>query len=486
MTARGTRLEHFLTAHWVLVLAALLIVAFGFLSACASPGPYRTDKDPQHQIVEHFDADGYDVGYVEFDEQGWFWMPDNGTDDIGHREQVLKVQDMIVEAAQYEPSKRTAKAIILVAFVHGWQNNADPDRQNNTQEFKGMLANLAKEERAKNPYPRKVVGVYIGWPGLSADVQPLQDMSFYSRKNTGDRVGYYGGVTEVLSRLESLNDSINESLPKGATPSFYVVVGHSFGAQVVYDSLMQVVTQRVAERKVTKYLEAPSPGMRAALAPNLKQGREPPPGGEALQPFGDLVVLINPAFEGERYFNLKTFTEQFVYPTEQRPVLAIFCSETDVDTRTFFPIGRFVSTFFDRYRDDSLGSLQHESNLHTIPWTDEFVTHQLVTLDEYVKAGGTPPPADAPWNETTRVGPWNSGAAVLYPKPGATGPWTPFYVVKVDKVLIDGHTDIWREPFMDFLERFIEHTEKKTVGEVSHRIIRVSHAPDGPAAKQEP
>src|ERR1700678_224998 len=88
MTARGTRLEHFLTAHWIIVLAALLVVAYGLLSGCASPGPYRTDKDPQHPIVEHFDTDGYDVGYVEFDEQGWFWMPDNGKDDIGHREQV--------------------------------------------------------------------------------------------------------------------------------------------------------------------------------------------------------------------------------------------------------------------------------------------------------------------------------------------------------------------------------------------------------------
>ena len=116
---------------------------------------------------------------------------------------------MYKRQAQYDPSRKTARAIILVAFVHGWQNNADPDRQNNTQEFKAMLANLAEEERAKHQQDaRKIVGVYIGWPGLSADVQPFQDASFYSRKNTGDRVGYYGGVTEVLSRLESLNDSI--------------------------------------------------------------------------------------------------------------------------------------------------------------------------------------------------------------------------------------------------------------------------------------
>ncbi len=464
-------------------LAAMCLL----LSGCAYPGPYRTDADPQHQIVEHFDAEGYDVGYVEFDEQGWFWMPDNGKDDIGHREQMLKVQDMIVDAAQYDPTKRTAKSIILVAFVHGWRNNAAPDPKNNTAQFKGMLAQLAKDERAANPTnPRKVVGVYIGWPGLSADVEPLETLSFYSRKNAGDRVGHYGGVTEVLSRLESLNDSINEWRPSDAVASFYVVVGHSFGAQVVYNSVMGVMTQRVAERKVSRYLESSATrALRAASADTTKKGREFTPGNAPLQPFGDLVVLINPAFEGERYYNLKTFTEEFQYPPSQRPVLAIFCSETDVYTRVDFPIGRYISTLFDRYREGPLHDLQKETNLHTIPWTDEFVTHRLVTLDEYTKSGATLPAAAA-WSSATRVLPWNSGGCVLYPNPGASGPWTPFYVVQVDKALMDGHNDIWEPNFTQFLEAFIAHADKKKAGDAAHRVMRTSKAPDAADAKPGP
>jgi hypothetical protein len=468
----------------MLVLAAAAVIfACLFLFGCASPGPFRTGA-PGHPIIEHFD--GYDAGYVEFDEQGWFWRPYNGANDVGHREQVLQVQDMIAKAAAYNPVTHTAKGIILVAFVHGWMNNADPDEPNNTQQFKTLLSNLAKEEKAKRPTDaRRVVGVYIGWPGLSAKGL-LSYFTFYSRKNAGDRVGNYGGVTEVLSRLESMNDTINESLPKESTASFFVVVGHSFGAQVVYDSLMQIMTQRVAENKVRKYFEMPSPDLRDKSDAKLHQGREQTHQGDTIEPFGDLVVLLNPAFEGERYFNLKAFTEEFRYPAAQRPVLGIFLSETDTATGYFFPLGRHVSTFFDRYRDDSLGSLQHEANLHTIPWTDPFVTHRLVTLDEYLKSGKTPPPPDQPWDETTRREPWNSGAAVLYPTTGPNDPWTPFYVVRVDKVLMDGHGDIWRDPFMDFLDKFIAHTDKKLAGESPHRSMRLSHPESNSGPKPGP
>jgi len=142
----------------------------------------------------------------------------------------------------------------------------------NPAQFKGMLANLAQEERGNNPQaPRKVVGVYIGWPGLSANKEPLETMSFYSRKNTGDRVGNYGGVTEVLFP-PGVAERLDQQVPaQGHDPELLRGCRAHFGAQVVYDSLMQVVTQRVAERKVTKYLEAPSPAMRAALAPNLSR-----------------------------------------------------------------------------------------------------------------------------------------------------------------------------------------------------------------------
>jgi hypothetical protein len=462
-------------------LFARALAALGalFLVGCASPGPYRTDADARHQIIETGPAGAYQVGYVEFDEQGWFWMPDSGTGDISYREQMRKVQNMVTDAAQLDPTRpKAAQGIVLVAFVHGWRNNAAPDPDdNNVAKFKGLLQHLADGERARAPLaPRKVVGVYIGWPGLSYNVEPLETASFYSRKNTADRVGLYGGVTEVLSRLEYLNDSINDSLRDNAPASVFIVMGHSFGAQVVSGSLLQIMTQRLAEGKVSKYLEDHRIATAAAPAVAPPAGPQLPPGGRPVQPFGDLVVLVNPAFEGERYFNLKTLAEQFLYPDNQRPVLAVFCSETDSATHTWFPIGRFFSTFWDRYRPGPLGDQQHRANLHTIPWTDDFVTHQLLTADEYIKAYGPVAP-ETQWNGTTRGAPWRFADCVLRPNPTNQSAWTPFYVVKVDQEIMNGHDDIWGDLFSNFLEEFIAQTDKKSAADAPHRIARASRAP---------
>jgi hypothetical protein len=468
-------------------LSAILLLLGGLaacllLFGCASPGPYRTDADADHQIVENHAAEGYQVGYIEFDEQGWFWMPDSGTGDIGYRKQVREVENMIASAARLDPTKpKSARGIILVAFVHGWRNNAAPDEANNVPQFKYMLAELATQERAQNPQsPRAVVGVYIGWPGLSAKAEPFETASFYSRKNTADRVGLYGGVTEVLSRLESLTDSINDALPPNTPASFYVVVGHSFGAQVVYGSVLQIITQRVAEQKVSKFVENHRLAPDAARAESLP-GRQLTPGGDPLQPFGDLVVLINPAFEGERYFNLKTLSEQFLYPPQQRPVLTIFCSETDTATGLWFPIGRFFSTFLERYRPGPLHDLQKQANLRTIPWTDAFVTHRLLAVEDYIKTSGPLPPAIS-WSEAARAAPREFGDCVLVPNPANQSPWTPFYVVKVDQALINGHNDIWEPRFTRFLEQFIATTNQKPASAAPRRLRRISRSSEGPAA----
>ena len=41
------------------------------------------------------------------------------------------------------------------------------------------------------------------------------------------------------------------------------------------------------------------------------------------------------------------------------------------------------------------------------------------------------------------------------PKHSAVASWTPFYVVKVKRSQVDGHSDIWRAEFRKFLAQFI-------------------------------
>ena len=59
--------------------------------------------------------------------------------------------------------------------------------------------------------------------------------------------------------------------------------------------------------------------------------------------FGNLVVLINPAFEATLYSALNDMVAGRGYLCSQRPVFAVLTSETDQATRVAFPIGRFFS-----------------------------------------------------------------------------------------------------------------------------------------------
>jgi len=439
-----------------------------WLGGCASAGPYRTGQHDNDKVI--VSGPGYSLGFVELDEQGWVWGQKG--------QQMLQVQHLIAKNAHLlDNAPHTASGIILVAFVHGWKNNAAPDNDN-VGHFEEILATIARNEGAAHPdKPRPVVGVYIGWPGLSATVEPFLEMSFYSRKNTADRVGYLGGVTEILCRLEKLHETINASLAADSSRSFFVVAGHSFGAQVVYDALSSVMTQRVVAARVAVDVKLHRSEFVDADNQASFTVRQRPVDDQPVKPFGDLVLLINPAFEAERYHNLRKLSEQFEYPSAQRPVFAVFSSDTDSATHFWFPIGRYLSTLFERYRDDALHDEQRDGDHHTIPWTESFVTHHLETeADAHADAAkqGAGPArlllsaagvdTDSPgylrqasvdWNTQTRSAVLELSHCVLTPVDPNPDRWTPFYVVRVRPSLINGHSDIWEKPFEAFIAKFI-------------------------------
>jgi hypothetical protein len=242
-----------------------------------------------------------------------------------------------------------------------------------------------------------------------------------------------------------------------------VIAGHSFGGQVVFNALAHTLTETLVNRRTD--LE-----FRAGFAdPDIAS--KTLPATELIKPFGDLVLLVNPAFEASRYYDLKTLSELFDYVPAQRPVMGIFSSKTDSATRVAFPIGRFFSTAFERYRDDSLHDLQRTANKRTIPWVESWVTHELVqaTPKAALSPGvrGTAPLATAPassmqylesvitnWSPATRSQPITLGGAVLTPVQPEKK-WTPFYVTRVDSSIINEHGGIWNPQFSEFIAEFI-------------------------------
>ena len=96
---------------------------------------------------------------------------------------------------------------------------------------------------------------------------------------------------------------------------------------------------------------------------------------ETARSFGDLIVLVNPAFEGSVYEPLFNIAANRCYRATQRPALMTVTSSGDWATGKVFPLGRFVSTLFERRQASS--SAQAEAIVSAVGHDKRYETHTL-------------------------------------------------------------------------------------------------------------
>jgi hypothetical protein len=450
-----------------LLLVALCFAGLAvclFAVGCASNAPYRTDfnpvdpslpgPDPTNAVIEA-EPGAYSLGFVEFDDQGWFMQTKEKSEAQDRAKEVLQknaVEAMIKRETGMDGSSKPCGAIIVL-FVHGWKNNAAYDNTN-VGTFRSVLKQLSDVEKEaskkQNRDPRKLIGVYAGWRGLAETLEPFKELSFWGRKNAAQRVGSYGAMTELMVDLEMLQKANNTLLPPGTPPTKLIIVGHSFGADVVYNAISQIIAERFI---------------------NTIKGRP----GEVLKPLGDQVILLNPAFEAARMYDLKqlALSAKGLYSTNQRPVLTVFQSEGDGDTRGFFPIGQTLGTLWQLHRTD----FQKQANHETVGWFDPFVTHEL-QYNPTEAASSSGDHGDVPGIPHTLREPrelpavteniaiqreiWRSGTSdtnvfgncVLKSVNGYI-PHNPILVVRVNKQIMKDHNDISNPVLINFLQEYI-------------------------------
>ncbi len=321
----------------VLLLVLAGLVTLPCLVACTQVGPYRTDQstllvqpvnptsheptiDERHKLIdEPFEGLAVKLGFVEFDE-------------FGHLFNRNQMNDLLTQIKQL-------KDPLIIVFVHGWHNNAAPGNGNITSFANQTLLHAAQiEKNDRGDHARPVVGVYVGWRGESIDSNKLalaSMLTFWDRKNTAHSVGN-GDVVELFLRLNQYR------YHKGNENSRLVYIGHSFGGAVTYSALMHTIVEHLADENMA-------------------------------HPIGDLVVLVNPAFEAMRFRPLSDLSKARNYDPDQRPILAIITTEADSATRYAFPAGRYVSTLFDTYADKQSPGMNTTAIGHYLP----FITHVL-------------------------------------------------------------------------------------------------------------
>ncbi|WP_125561446.1 lipase [Pseudoalteromonas rubra] len=437
-------------------MKVIFIILTLTLSGCMSSNPYRTEFKGTPCIYKVKDdcsdsaltkrnlnnGKSYHLAFIEFDDQGRIHNPMEDMQrlppiDINQKNKIL---DYYSEIAAKED-------VLLLTFVHGWHHNAQGSPEDgNIISFREMLSQAATVSN------KHVLGVYIGWRGdsfrlpiWSTDIDLFNWVTFWERKNTAHQIGTQGLSTLLLELEDMLKHTGENDTTSMKRDHKMISIGHSFGGAALYSAISPILESRyIASR--------PFNGNRD---------------NQIVEGFGDLVVLLNPAFEAIKYDSLFHLAQDKCrsYPSSQRPKLVTVSSPNDLAVRWLFPTGRRINAFFENHRDvnnihcigDSLKPVSHfqsKSDRLAIGHYQAFISHSLKTSDDAVSA------FEAHDDSKTRVSIWESQAKLgrftfsgsILEANGITRTGNPYYNIWTeDKKIINGHNDVWTIPLKQFL-----------------------------------
>lgn len=453
---------------------ALLIGASACAAACVAHAPWRLstsagDAAPivtsverlaevrtraevaAHSVEVHPD---FTLAVVEFDDQGRLWS----------REQVERLDGTLAS----EGRRTDSTGVVIVFFAHGWLHDArvcDPF----VACFRAFLAEIAAETAAAARVagagfkPPRVVGVYAGWRGRSVK-EPLAQLTFWSRKHAAERIGG-GELVEVLTHLDQFVRRENA----GGRFAALNVIGHSFGGTMVYTALANILKARL--------VEAVDRRGRVPADRNVVEG------------FGNLVVLVNPAFEASLYAPLQDLVEELGPSSRhQSPVLVVVSSETDGPNRLWFRLGRGINALFQRTGPRSARALLTTA----VGDYEPFSTHRLEAVNasrasQRARTSACSCQLPVPGLSQDEAGKLAAfltarrggeltegtgasqacaagltlGSARLVCRPGVD-PSRPIWHVHAADEVVQGHSGFFTRPFLDFLRYMMIDALSKT------------------------
>ncbi|MCM0083844.1 hypothetical protein L4X63_19850 [Geomonas sp. Red32] len=407
----------------------------------------RGESPAENRTFENYSSNrailakgNYLVGYVEFDDQGWFH----------DKRQRNAIFDAIADDRErYRRETGRDRQYLIAVFAHGWKHNADGD-DDNVKEFNKLLERLDVQEQLLAQHEkrdaRKVAGIYLAWRGLSLKIPGLNNITFWNRKNAGERVGDRS-AKQLLIEINNLRANLNGWQESGKLASNrqtqLFLIGHSFGGLLMYHAVHSGLIDRGL------YLERRDDGTYHF---------------DTAKSFGDFILLVNPAFEGAAYEPLFEAGKSRCFPPNERPIMVVVTSKSDWATGVAFPLGRLYTLtqtaphpgeraaimgtvgHLDRYKTHDITydpSHQPSPLERTSGLSITSVSQALENLRELAKAPEAP----------GKLQRWYDGVR-LDPTPVYTG-HLPYLVMSADRSLIKDHDDIWNDRFIQFVTAFV-------------------------------
>jgi hypothetical protein len=377
-----------------------------FFTFKSSPNLARHQGPTISQIRQ--DGAPFDLAVLDFDDQGMCF----------NRHSIVELENYLEEHKDRWP--------IMVAFVHGWKHLATSDDQNMT-DFRVMLGRLSNslaesvaEDGSRDSEPSPVLGIYLGWRGASRIGNWLwEQSSFWNRHRAAQRVAT-GTPREVLGLLKKFR---NGDVPEDGPRATLVVVGHSFGGLIVYTALTQSLIEAASAKR-----------------------------GEIVPSFGDLVVLLNPAFSAISYLPITEIVSETSFRQDQRPVMISVTATNDWATKYAFPLG----TWFRKLGEACRGEQQKEALLKTMGHVRWMRTHHLSRRGPAPKVANLTSTAERAAGAVmqARAGSGQISGVDVTNVDGRTT--NPFWVADADPSVIDGHNGITDPDFAEFVAELVE------------------------------
>ncbi|GAC23494.1 hypothetical protein GMES_1195 [Paraglaciecola mesophila KMM 241] len=418
----------------------ILMISIIFTSGCVPKNAFRPHADSLCEITNEqrcikqartsaksTSNKDYQLSFFEFDDQGFLHNRNNKATIINEYKSIANTQD-----------------ILLMVFIHGWHHTANSNPEDsNVVDFRDVLSHASEHT------DKKVLGVYIGWRGESVDVPVLDEINFinwatfWDRKNTAHEIGTQG-LTSLMLELEEI--------VKPTTNSDHTMlsIGHSFGAAALFSAIKPVLAERL---------------IRTRDDSNGVIG------------FGDLVLLLNPAFEGLKYASLFELSQNDCksYVEQQKPRFISLSTSADFPVGWLFPTGRRLNTLAESYRSAPLthcanGKAVAPSPLLDTKFTDRYaIGHNSLLLSHALEAtaqNGTKRLFNANTMIDKRTWDLQSGQSSIrfggfsLEHKKITDVHSPYMNITTDASVMDGHNDIWNEKIKFFIYQTLELINK--------------------------
>ena len=389
------------------------------------------------------DYEAYSLAFIEFDDIGEFW---NRTQPAAALAEIRKW--------------KATGDVVVVIFIHGWKNNAS-ERSGNVWGFRTQLQEIAAQVRG-----RRVIGVYFGWRGAVTNLGPLDNLTFYNRRNTAIRIpGAH--MTEALNAVMAEAKRGNGS----GKHSLCIVVGHSFGGLVLERALTQYMVGKVLElHPVDSQGESVHPNPSGCHTKEDRK-REAP-----FKPPADLIVFVNsaaPATESKQFLDLLDC--HLLTATQGERNIPLFLSVTskgDLATGTFMPIGQFPSKLTKSFRTYDNPFPRGEKNqsayyLRSTANMGVLQSHEVVIVPDCAQRNLTPEqkricdqlgntdPNSVP---VRPFGPNPSKPNLRFAVLRNLAAWnkTPYWVMQMPAEMVPDHGTIFTVEFRGLLQQFLQ------------------------------